>query len=99
MNKKEALIIEISESKKKLEGRNLKKIKNLIIECYNSLTTYIGKITNIQEEKEKINLAEEQLILLNKYINLYNLENSTRKSEKTLRKIENCILICKNTIN
>lgn len=99
MNKKEILITEISKSRKNLENGNLKKIKKLVIECFNSLTAYMNKITNIQEEKEKINIAEEQLILLNKYINLYNLANSTHKSEKTLQKIENCILICKNTIN
>lgn len=99
MNKKKVLIKEVLESRKNLEKYDLTKIKGIAMECFNSLKAFIDKITNIEEEKEEIKIVEEQLILLNKYINLYNLANSTHKSEKTLQKIKNCILMCKNTID
>lgn len=102
MNKKEVLVKEVLESRKNLEKYDLIKIKGVTMECFKSLKTFIDKITNVEEEKEKINIVEDQLFLLNKYINLYNLVNSTHKSEKsekTLQKIKNCILMCKNTID
>lgn len=96
MNKKEMLIIEILKSRKSLENNNLKKINDLAIECFDDLKKYV-EITN--ENEREMEIVEDQLFLLNKYINIYDFANSINKNEKTLRKIKKCISICKDTIN